>query len=483
MAAIVRSMVDALPLRIFLASPGDLGNERDVIRACVEEHNRRKGRSNVTYDVVGWDRVRGTARRPQAAINELISESHFMIAMFKGSWGSEPGSPWGYTSGTEEELFMGLLELGHTEHPMRDVWVAFLQHASPAAQIVDLRDQMSRHHSVMYEAITDTRELKDKLTERLKTWETLANSKVPRHVELLPSSGKDVLGAANLRLRGEKLVDLGQVDAGRAALKESAILGGPVEYLAYARFLARDGAFDGAYALTQQAIDYFLNGALHLYSPQAAEAFAAQAGVLRRQGRDVDAIGRLDQALTLLDERDAVAQKVRCRILDELGLAHQKVGDLEMARQRLNEAYKARRDAGHILETCQSLVNLARLEVAASDLETAARHADEVIATLRGTPPSALHANAEVLLAQMRLREGRPDDGLPYAERALSLNRQIGSRRGEAISLYLLAQCCRAASRLREAEGYARACVELNLSMGNEYGVQRAQWILDHLSE
>ena len=63
----------------------------------------------------GWERVRGTARRPQEAINELIGESHFLIGLFKASWGSEPGSPRGYASGTEEELFTGLLELGRAE--------------------------------------------------------------------------------------------------------------------------------------------------------------------------------------------------------------------------------------------------------------------------------------------------------------------------------------------------------------------------------
>jgi len=26
-----------------------------------------------------------------------------MIVLFKKDWGSEPGSPWGYPSGTEEE--------------------------------------------------------------------------------------------------------------------------------------------------------------------------------------------------------------------------------------------------------------------------------------------------------------------------------------------------------------------------------------------
>lgn len=86
-------MVDALPLRIFLASPGDLSDERQAVRACVDEHNARWGAdSKVTFEVVGWDRVRGTARRPQEAINELIGESHYLMALFRRAWGSGPGS-------------------------------------------------------------------------------------------------------------------------------------------------------------------------------------------------------------------------------------------------------------------------------------------------------------------------------------------------------------------------------------------------------
>ena len=286
LADIVRTVTNALPLRIFLVSPGDVGDEREVVRVCVEEHNaRRRGETNVTYEVVGWERVRGTARRPQEAINELIAESHFLIALFKGSWGSEPGSPWGYTSGTEEELFTGLLELGRAERPMRDVWVAFLDHPAPAEQIVNLRDQMSRRHSMMYETIAEIRDLKEKLTDRLETWEALAGSKVVQHIDLLPSSGKDVLRSANLRLRGEKLVDLGQAEAGRTALKEAAVLGGPAEHLAYARFLARHGDLDEAYASTQRAIDYFTNGASSLYSPLAS------GGGRRRPGRSAASAG------------------------------------------------------------------------------------------------------------------------------------------------------------------------------------------------
>ncbi|WP_420122379.1 tetratricopeptide repeat protein [Nakamurella sp.] len=477
-------MVDTLPLRIFIASPGDLGNERKAVRACIDEYNsRHAGTGSATYEVVGWERVRGTARRPQEAINELIAESHFMIALFKGSWGSEPGGSWGYTSGTEEELFTGLLELGRAEQPMRDLWVAFMNHPSPAEPIVSLRQQLNRHHSLMYEVAEDMRELKTKLADRLETWSSFGTPKIPRHVTLLPSSGKDILKAAALRLNGEKLVELGQGDAGQAALKESAALGGPVEALAYARFLARQGDLVQSHSWTQRAIEYFTDGGLSLYSPLAAEAFAAQAGILRRQGLDVDAIGRLEHALTLLDEEDASSWLVRCRILDDLGLAFQQIGDLVSARHNFEIALRARRDANRPPDVCQSLINLARLEVRATNLDTAASYVEEVRAILRATPPTTLHANGEVLAAQVSLRQGKPDQGVPYAAKALSINRQIASRRGEAISLLLLAQCCRAASRSAEAIEYARACLDINQSMGNQEGARRAQWILDQIQK
>jgi hypothetical protein len=105
------------------------------------------------------------------------------------------------------------------------------------------------------------------------------------------------------------------------------------------------------------------------------------------------------------------------------------------------------------------------------------------MAIVQKTPSTALHANAFVLGAQVAIRQGRPEDGIPYAERALSLNRQIASRRGEAISQLLLAQCCRAAGMTTEAGEHALACLQVNQSMGDEVGAKRAQWILDQLSE
>ena len=475
-------MANALPLRIFLASPGDLPNERQTIRVCVDEYNARRSEiSQVRFEIVAWDQVRGTARRAQGAINELVEESHYLVALFKRAWGSEPGSPWGYTSGTEEELFTGLLELGLEEQPMRDVWVGFLQDPSPDAQVLALRTQLAQRHSMLYEDLIDLRDLKEKFAERLEAWGSSASYKVPRFVDLLPSSGKDVLRAANFRLRGEKLILLGQAVAGAADLEEAANMGGPDEHLAYAKFLARHGDLDEALAATQRAVDFFISGTMPLHSAQAAQAFAAQAGVLRRQGRDHDAVGRLDQALSLLHDTDVYTEKVRCRILDDLGLALLNTGDAASAKDRFETALARRRQLGLDVEVCQSLVNLARLEVGHGALNIAAEYATEAISVLRGKPPRALHANAEVLAAQVLLRQGRPEDGIVHANRALALNRQIASKNGEAIAELLLSQCYRAAGKRVEAFAHATACFDLNTAMGNSVGVGRAKWVLDQL--
>lgn len=479
----VQVMADALPLRIFLATPSGLEPEREIVRACVAEFNERHRGTSVAYEVVGWERVRGTARRPQEAISELIGECHFLIALFRDHWGSEPGSPWGYTSGTEEELFTALLDLGQSEQPMRDVWIAFLQHDAPAPQIVNLKQQMNTRHSMLYEAITDTRDLKSKLAERLETWALAAEVKVVKHIDLIPSSGKDVLRASTLRIRGQKLVELGQPAAGLAALRDAAVLGGPAEHLAYAKQRARDGDLDGAFESTQSAIDYFTSGEEHLHTSLAAEAFAAQAGVLRRQGRPREAVGRLEQALTLIDDQDSSSVKVRCRILDDLGLACQKLDDLDAARRHFEIALAARQRAGLELDVCQSLVNLARLEVAAGNLHEATGHAESVLEKLKATPPTALHANAEALLAQMRIREGSPAEGVPHAERARAINQQIANKRGEAISLLILAQCCLGAGDHRSARLHALACIDVNRMMNNEDGISQAQRVLDQLGD
>lgn len=334
---------------------------------------------------------------------------------------------------------------------------------------------------MLFEATAGVRELKEKLTERLASWENMASAKRPRHIDLISSTGREMLKAARLRIAGEKLVDLGQPAVGRASLAEAAAIGGPVENLAYARLLARQGELDAAFESTQSAIDQCLEGASDLYSNLTAEAVAAQAGVLRRQGDTHAAIGRLEHALTLLVEDDAFSNQIRTRILDDLGIAHQSQDHLDKAEAAFIESLEIRKNSSHEHEVAQSFVNLARLSVAARDLPSALERAKTAEGYLQHSAPTALHANAATLLAQVHLRLGEPESGIPHAERALALNQQFANTRGEAIALLLLAQCFRSAGREAPAIDYARRCLHLNEEMENAAGADRAQWLLTEL--
>ncbi|NOP94518.1 tetratricopeptide repeat protein [Mycolicibacterium fortuitum] len=475
-------MPDALPLYVFVATPGDVTTERKLISTCIEEHNSRQDANGVRFKMVGWEFVRGTARRPQEAINELIGESHYLITMFKESWGSEPGSPWGFTSGTEEELFTGLLELGRPEQPMRDVWVAFLPATSPDLRIKSLQDQMAGTHAVMYEKPSDLRDLKSKLADRLEGWAVTATAKkVARHVELLPTSGKDILRAANLRRDGEKLIELGQPGIGGEKLKEAAAIGGPPEQLAYAKFLERRGDLDDARLMIERTIDYFATGPGVLHSALAAETFSADARILRRKGDEVGAIGRLQHALTLLVDSDPFSTKVKCRIVDDLGISYQATKDYDSALKQFETAYEIRKQRGETVEISQSLVNIARVHGRAGNHEAAEEFANMALAELRELPPDTLRANAEILLAQTLIRLGRATDAIKNGERAIAINQQIGNRQGEAIAHLVTAQCSRAASMNDKAISHAQKCLELNTAMGNQYGQGRARWLLNKL--
>jgi len=477
-------VITDVPLRVFLASPTELIPERELVRSAFDRYNttlRREGER--PFEFVGWEQIRATAWRPQDDINPLIGTTEFMIVLFKSSWGTDPGGPFGYTSGTEEELFTGLLALGLRDQPLEDMWVGFIDDPAPAVEIVELQAQLHQRHSFLYEKIADSGDLEQKLIERLVGWQKNAGTKTARWLDLLPRSGRDVLGAARKRIQGESLIQLGQTDAGFQLLEEASQIGGPREHLAFARALGRRGQLEQALAVVRIAIAAILSSRIEVHSAFAGEAFLTEAGLLRRLGQDLEAVNRLGTISGELDGKARDAWPVRARILDERGLANQRLNRIEDARADFGASLELRRERGRAIELAQSLVNLIRLEVREQDLAAADELASEMLEALRGGTPSALHANAWTAVAQLRLREGRAQEGIPFALQALLLNEQTSNTSGVAKCLMVLTQCSRAAGDLESARAYAERCIAVNESMGNAQGVESARWQLDRLDE
>lgn len=92
-------------IRAFLASPGDLQDERKAIRGAVEEFNDTW--ANVLgyqIELVGWEETVAGYGRPQHLINQDLDRCDLFLGMIWKKWGTPPDSEGHFSSGFEEEF-------------------------------------------------------------------------------------------------------------------------------------------------------------------------------------------------------------------------------------------------------------------------------------------------------------------------------------------------------------------------------------------
>jgi GTPase SAR1 family protein len=113
-----------LPLRqyhVFLASPGDVGAERQHVRKFFDEYNRHTAHIwNVRFEVIGWDTDSTTGvGRPQELINEQTLEKYrdslvLVIGIMAQRFGTRSGKA---ESGTKEEFDIAMASHKATGFP------------------------------------------------------------------------------------------------------------------------------------------------------------------------------------------------------------------------------------------------------------------------------------------------------------------------------------------------------------------------------
>ena len=69
-------------LRVFIASPGDLGEERRLFRGIVDEVNQSKANGmGMQLEPLGWEDTLPGSGRPQELINEDVKKCDLMIML------------------------------------------------------------------------------------------------------------------------------------------------------------------------------------------------------------------------------------------------------------------------------------------------------------------------------------------------------------------------------------------------------------------
>lgn len=91
-------------VQVFLASPGDLVDERNLARSIVDTYNRNFAELlGYHIQLVGWEDTASRFGRPQEIINRELRKCELFIGMLWERWGTAPDDDGIFGSGFEEE--------------------------------------------------------------------------------------------------------------------------------------------------------------------------------------------------------------------------------------------------------------------------------------------------------------------------------------------------------------------------------------------
>ncbi|MBR1175867.1 DUF4062 domain-containing protein [Bradyrhizobium sp. KB893862 SZCCT0404] len=171
-------------LNLFLASPGDLAEERRIARSVIEELNSSIGRPlGWRIELYGWEDSPIGAVRPQSQINEEVNQCDLFVGMLWERWGQPPGES-EYKSGFEEEL--ALARARWTRDGQPEIWL-FLKDIDPKLQrdpgdqiklVLAFRQRIREEQKVFYKEFRSSDEWTQEFRKRLSRYlVTLAATK------------------------------------------------------------------------------------------------------------------------------------------------------------------------------------------------------------------------------------------------------------------------------------------------------------------
>jgi hypothetical protein len=162
-------------IQIFIASPGDLREEREKFAEVVAELNQIKANPmGLQLEPLGWKEVPPGAGRPQALINEEVVKCDLFVLLLWKRWGMPSGEK---SSGTEEEFELACrLRLERPDVPeimlyFKEVAPAFLEDPGEQLQkVLAFREKIEREHTFFYQMFADAAAWEDIFKKHLSRW-------------------------------------------------------------------------------------------------------------------------------------------------------------------------------------------------------------------------------------------------------------------------------------------------------------------------
>lgn len=190
-------MKDKKEFTVFIASPGDVKEEREIVReVCAELSKDLFLRDyGVSFQAEGWEEVFPSPGRPQEIINTLVDRCDLFICIFHKRFGTPSGKA---KSGTLEEFLKAYNRWKDWKKPhimlyFKEVKIASLKDLDEQLNMVlKFRDKVEKNRTLIFGQFSTPDEFKMKLTDHIKQWtiEHIRRTEKPRRQKEPVRKGK-----------------------------------------------------------------------------------------------------------------------------------------------------------------------------------------------------------------------------------------------------------------------------------------------------
>lgn len=159
-------MADIIKLiRVFLASPGDLQEERRLANEAIDELNKGIApHLGYRVELKGWEDTLPGSGRPQAIINRELDICELFIGIMWKRWGTPSDAEGSYSSGFEEEFERSTKRFRKTGQPemamyFKNIPSEFLVDPGKDLQkVLEFHDRIISEKQILFETFSDQNE-------------------------------------------------------------------------------------------------------------------------------------------------------------------------------------------------------------------------------------------------------------------------------------------------------------------------------------
>jgi tetratricopeptide (TPR) repeat protein len=444
-------------VRVFIASPGDLSEERKSFPMMLDHINKTTAHClNYHFEPLGWEDTLPNWGRPQELINRDVEECDIFLMLLWRRWGTRSGK---YSSGTEEEFTIAHEKYKTTGNP--DLLLCFRSipedmMADPGEQlkrVIRFRARIEKQRICLFKSYSTPDQFKDLLVEHLGRW--LDKKRYGREFasESEKMTIKTSLESEQTILELQKQL---QTAADRLATAQAKLRKEAIGYAVQAMRLIDDGNFTLAEERFAKSIDLY-------EEPEVLNTF----------GNFLLQIGSIDRAREKFERLVNLSthNKDNCGLamaFHSLGLVYDIRSDWERAQEMYERALEIEHELGRKEWITRSYTKIAEILRKRGDLNKAEEMLTKALVINDQAYDGQGAADTYLCLGLIYRTRGDLNKAEEMYLKALSIYQDLSNRQGIAKSYSELGIIHWRRADLDQAETMHREALEIDEGLGSK---------------